>query len=101
MAEDQSSPPPEEITENDKLMAALAYPIPLIAIVILLVQEMKDRPFQKYHAVQSLGFNIVLWVVMVVSGLIFGVIFRNVGCLCGPSVSILWFALRFRFSPSF
>ena len=50
----------DEITSNDKLMAALSYPIGIVAIVILLVEDMKSRPFQKYHAVQALAVNVVL-----------------------------------------
>jgi uncharacterized membrane protein len=45
-----------EITPNDKLMAALSYIIQLIVPVIILVSEdMKARPYQRYHALQSLG----------------------------------------------
>jgi len=58
----------DEITSNDKLMAALSYPIGIVAIVILLVEDMKSRPFQKYHAVQALAVNVVLIVLSVVLG---------------------------------
>ena len=44
-----------DVTDNDRLMAALAYPLsPLVSIIILLVESMKNRPFQRYHAMQSL-----------------------------------------------
>ncbi len=47
---------PGDITDNDKLMAALAYFFsPLVPVIILLVDTMKIRPYQKYHALQSLG----------------------------------------------
>ncbi len=52
-----------DITDNDKLIAALSYPIWIVALVPLLT-EGKNRPFQKYHAVQSLVLNIVLWIVI-------------------------------------
>jgi uncharacterized membrane protein len=56
-----------DITENDKLMAALCYPIAIVMSIIVLVSEsMKTRPFQKYHAVQAL----VLWAVISVALLI-------------------------------
>jgi len=46
-------------TENDRLMALLAYILGVIVPIIILVsEEMKNRPFQRYHAIQSLG----LWV---------------------------------------
>lgn len=57
-----------EINDQDKLMAALSYPIGIVAIVILLVEDMKKRPFQKYHAVQALAVNIILIVLSIVLG---------------------------------
>ncbi len=48
--------PAGDVTDNDKLMAALSYFLtPLPGIIILLVESMKSRPYQKYHALQSLG----------------------------------------------
>ncbi len=59
MTQGSSSPPAGDVTENDRLMALLAYIIGVIVpIVILVSEEMKNRPFQRYHAIQSLG----LWV---------------------------------------
>lgn len=57
-----------DINDQDKLMSALSYPIGIIAVVILLVDSMKTRPFQKYHAVQALAVNIVLLVLSIVLG---------------------------------
>jgi len=71
----------DEINSNDKLLAALSYPIGLVAIIILLVDDMKSRPFQKYHAVQALGINVVLIVISVILGFI-----PVVGCI----VPLLW-----------
>jgi uncharacterized membrane protein len=59
MAQEMGPAPGGELTDQDKLMAALSYPIPIVAIIILLVEDMKNRPFQKFHAVQSLAINIV------------------------------------------
>lgn len=71
----------DEINSNDKLFAALSYPIGLVAIIILLVEDMKGRPFQKYHAVQALGVNVVLVVISIILGFI-----PVVGCV----VPLLW-----------
>ncbi|MBN1995739.1 MAG: DUF4870 domain-containing protein [Anaerolineae bacterium] len=72
-----------DINDNDKLMAALAWIIPLLGIVILLVEDMKNRPFQKYHAVNSLAFSVVFFVVMsIISVVTFGF---------GSCLFILWF----------
>jgi uncharacterized membrane protein len=57
-----------DINDQDKLMAALSYPIGIVAIVILLVEDMKNRPFQKYHAVQALAVNIILLILSIVLG---------------------------------
>jgi uncharacterized membrane protein len=91
MAEEYTAPPAGDITDNDKLMAALSYPIPIVAIIILLVEDMKNRPFQKYHAVQALGANIALWVIIVVLGCILGAITFFIGGLCGLAPILLWF----------
>lgn len=91
MAEEIVVPPSGEITDNDKLMAALSYPIPIVAIIILLVEDMKNRPFQKYHAVQALAANVALWVIIVVLGCILGVITAFIGGLCGLAPTLLWF----------
>jgi uncharacterized membrane protein len=49
-----------DVNDNDKLMAALAYFLsPLVSIIILLVDTMKGRPYQRYHAIQSLPFGIL------------------------------------------
>lgn len=64
---------PTDITDNDKLMAALSYPIAIVAIIILVVEDMKARPFQKFHAVQALAANVALWaLIFILSFVTFG-----------------------------
>lgn len=76
--------PQSDITENDKLMAALSYPIPiLLSIFILISDTNKARPFQKFHAVQSLAF----WVVLTVIAIVLSIVTLGIGALCFP---ILW-----------
>ena len=91
MAEELPVPPADDVTDQDKLMAAIAYPIPLVAIIMLLVEEMRKRPFQKYHAVQALAANVVLWVAIVVLGCVLSILSIWLGGLCGISAPILWF----------
>jgi uncharacterized membrane protein len=55
-----------EITSDDKLWAALGYPIFIIALIMLFMEGKKDRPFIKFHAVQALALNVVLWVVILI-----------------------------------
>ena len=76
--DDQFSTPTNEITSDDKLWAALCYAIPvLVPIIVLLMQDKKDRPFIKYHTIQALilgilayvlaplvGCGVILWLIM-------------------------------------
>jgi uncharacterized membrane protein len=72
-----------DITSDDKLWSALGYPIPIIAIIVLLMEEKKARPFIKFHAVQSLVFNVVVWVlIFIISAVTLGF-----GAICAP---LLW-----------
>jgi uncharacterized membrane protein len=49
-------PASTDINDNDKLMAALSYFFtPIVGIIVLLVESMKARPYQYYHALQSIG----------------------------------------------
>ncbi|MGD2155477.1 MAG: hypothetical protein PVG14_09390 [Anaerolineales bacterium] len=75
-----------EITSDDKLWSALGYPIPLIAIIVLLLEEKKARPFIKYHAVQSIALNVVLYILMIILGI------TVVGAICAPLIWLvtLW-----------
>src|SRR5947208_8869738 len=58
-----------DINDNDKLMAALAYLLsPLVPIIILVVDSMKVRPYQKYHALQALPLGILVIVLSIVLG---------------------------------
>ena len=77
---EQMSP---EITSDDKLWAALGYPIPLVPIIALLMDDKKERQFIKYHAVQSLVFNIALWIII----FIFSAVTLGIGAICAP---IIW-----------
>jgi uncharacterized membrane protein len=74
-----------DINDNDRLMALLAWIIPLVALIMLLVESMRERPFQKYHAVNSLAFSIVFFVVLsILSVVTFGF---------GSCLFILWFVV--------
>jgi uncharacterized membrane protein len=63
-------------------MAAIAWIIPILAIVILFVEDMKNRPYQKYHAVNSLAFSVAFFVILAILSV---VTFGFGGCL-----GILW-----------
>ena len=67
-----------ETTSDDKLWGALSWvPIigPIVAIVVLLMEDKKNRPFMKYHAVNSLAVAVVIAVTSLVGiGLCLGAI---------------------------
>lgn len=49
-----------EITSDDKLWALLAYVFtPLVPIIILLIEERKNRPFIRAHNAQALAWGVV------------------------------------------
>lgn len=63
MAEEMVNEPveSEEITSDDKLWALLSYIFcPLIGIVILLLEDKKNRPFLKYNAVVSIIMGVLV-----------------------------------------
>ena len=70
--EEEVPPPPlvqtvqrqdQDIDDNDRLMAALAYFLWFIgSAIILLSANMRARPYLRYHAVQALGLSTVLTV---------------------------------------
>ena len=63
----QSNTP--EITQDDKLWAMLSNaPIIgwIVALIVLLTDEKKNRPFMKYHAVQSLAIYVIVLVTSIV-----------------------------------
>lgn len=75
----EQAPLNTEITQDDKLWAALSYAIPvIIPIIILLMEDKKNRPFLKAHAVQALILGILVYVFSAI--------------LCGV---VLWFVMLF------
>ena len=100
MAQDTSG-----INDQDKLMAALAYIIGLIVPLIILLTDSKNRAYQRYHAIQSLGLSgaifvggIVLCIVGVVINVI-PVLGQVISCLMSfiylvPLALMLYYAYR-------
>jgi len=81
-----------EASSDDKLLGGLAYLsqiiVPLIVPVIMLVSETsKARPFQRYHAVQSLGFLAAEIVYEVAATIVFTILTAITGGCLG---CVLW-----------
>lgn len=72
--------PDMEITDDDKLWALLAYVLtPIVPIIILLLEEKKERPFIRAHNAQALAWGIFAWIVSAVTSFL----------LCVPGL-VLW-----------
>jgi uncharacterized membrane protein len=89
MTEQPMSP---EITSDDKLWAAIGYPISPLAVIVLFMEDKKARPFIKYHAVQSIAFNIILYVLIS----IIAVVTLGFGAICAPLfwLVVIWPAIE-------
>ncbi len=58
----------EEITSDDKLWAALAYVFtPIVPIVIMLMEDKKDRAFIKAHNAQALVVVVLMYIIATVT----------------------------------
>lgn len=55
------------LTSDDKLWAALGYVFPIIAIVVLFMEDKKARPYIKFNAVQSLVATVALTIISTVT----------------------------------
>lgn len=65
MSEEFISP---EVTSDDKLWAALAYVFtPLVPIIILLIEEKKNRPFIRAHNIQALVWGVVFYIIVAIT----------------------------------
>jgi uncharacterized protein len=77
-----------DATSDDKLWAMLCYIIPIIVpIIVLLMEDKKNRPFIRAHAMQALAWAIVYGVI---SGILAFIIVG--ACLAGLCwlLSIYW-----------
>ena len=84
MSEQVPNPPAgADVTSDDKLWAALAYVFsPIVPIILLLMEDKKNRPFIKAHNVQALVAGIALWVILSV--------LTTVTCGLGIILTIAW-----------
>lgn len=80
---------PNEVTNDDKLMAALAYVFaPLTPIIFMLMEEKKNRPFIKAHNAQALVMGIIMIVVVPLIAAV------TLGCGSILWLIMLWWAYK-------
>jgi len=76
-----------DVSDDDKLWALLVYVLtPLIPIILMLMDEKKERPFLRAHNAQALVWGIILVVVGMLSSFLCGIpslILWLVGCYWG------------------
>ncbi len=53
----------EDVSQDDKLWALLSWLFWPIAILVLLLEDKKQRPFVKYHAVLALAYSVIWYIV--------------------------------------
>jgi uncharacterized membrane protein len=56
--------------ENDKIIAAASYVLWILLGVIILVTDMKNKPFLRFHAYQSITFGLVLFGAWIVTSML-------------------------------
>ena len=65
MAEQMPNSTGSDITSDDKLFAALAYVFsPIVPVILMLMEDKKNRPFIKAHNAQALVLGILMVVVV-------------------------------------
>lgn len=79
-----SQEPMSDITQDDKLWAMLSYLIPVIAIVVLFMEDKKARQYIKFSAVQSLVASLAISVISAVT----------LGCGSVLVFALLWWAYQ-------
>jgi len=74
-----SQVPSSDITSDDKLWVALAYVFtPLVPIILLLLEDKKNRPFIRAHNTQALVWGVAFYVIESITSVFL------LGCLLGP-----------------
>ena len=74
-----------EITSDDKLWALLAYLLsPIVPVIVLLMEDKKNRPFIRAHNAQALALGLILWIINAVLTPVFGV-----GCITGIATLVI------------
>ena len=86
------------VTDDDKLWALLSYLLwPLGSILVAVMEDKKERPYIKYHAVQAAGLGVVVWVLTMVLACVLGAVtffIAGLGACCGflPVLAMFYYA---------
>ena len=79
-----TGPVATDATSDDRLWALLAYVLtPIVPVIILLMEDKKNRPFIRYHAVHA----IAAWVAYIIVSTIVTAVTFGLGGIC---FGLLW-----------
>jgi len=80
------------ITSDDKLWALLSYLLsPIVPIIVLVMEDKKNRPWLKLHAVQALIWSIVYGLIgSILTVTLIGAILGLPVLIAGSVFSIIW-----------
>lgn len=68
---------PDEVTREDRLLAALCYPFwPLAFLILNLSPVLKRQPFVRYHAFQGFFLGMAIWLGLIVLSTAVGLVGR-------------------------
>ncbi len=76
-----------EVTSDDKLWALLCYIFaPIVSLIVLFMEDKKNRPFLRYHAIQSLALSVAYLLTLIVI----------IGCCLSPVyiVAIVYYGIK-------
>ena len=76
-------------SDTNKLLAALAYPIWIVALIIILT-DMKKNPFMRHHGWTALFWGLA-WLVIFIGMNIITSIVGFLGFLSGGLLQLVWF----------
>jgi len=66
---------PNAITSNDRLFAAFCYFLfPWGSVLVLLLDETKNRKYVRYHAIHAIGFMVALSGISIALFMVYGVL---------------------------
>ena len=72
-----------DVTSDDKLWAALAYVFtPLVPILVMVMEDKKNRPFVKVHSMQALVWGVAFYIIVsITSAFVIGLCLLPLGWL--------------------
>jgi len=83
--------PSQTTTDTDRLWGALAYILdPIVSVLILVMEENKKRAFQRYHAIQALGFLAVVVVCYIIASILYCGLTTITGGILGCVMWVLY-----------